>query len=465
MEYDLTLNISRITHHVSRFALLVVLLGCAVGCGGKDEPLRQSEALIRSGMHPEAINLLEKILAADNRNAKARFLLGQAYEGLGSYDEAIRNYNSAIYLYFAYPEDRATVQLTLAKLYLKQGLRGRGYNELRAIVRSTSDNAVLQQVAGLITDAYQVEQLTSGKKDNYSPRFSGDGLQLVFASYRLDNGEIFVMDIDSRRVRKRVTFTTDHDEGEPAFLSDPNYVIYSREPQTSRQVKILLQSSGSTPIYAGFYASHINSKVAQEIMPVGFGVRSLGISPDRQRVAYESNSAGNLELYILDLSGVDLGAIDPETIPSQQITRNEVDDGSPMFFPDGKRIAFVSARTDDLAEGQAERHQIYSINIDGSDERHLNPNPHDCYSPVISPDGETIAFVSARDGDIEIYLMDVDGSNERRLTNGIGASMQPAFSPDGRLLAFVSDRSDTFQIYLMRLDRPLTKRDLLLHLE
>ena len=472
MEYDLTLNISRFTHHVSRitfhvscFTLLIALFGCVVGCSGKDEPLRQSEALIRSGMHPEAINLLEKIIAVDDRNPKARFLLGQAYEGLGSYDEAIRHYKKAINLYAAHPENRDVVRFTLAKVYLKQGLRDSGYRELRAIVRSTSDNAVLQQIAGLVTDAYQVAQLTSGKKDNYSPRFSQDGLQLVFASYRLDNGEIFVMDIDTRRVRKRVTFTTDHDEGEPAFLSNSNYVIYSREPQTSRQVKILLQSSGSTPIYAGFYASHINSKVAQEIMPVGFGVRSLGISPDRQRVAYESNSAGNLELYILDLSSVDLGAIDPEAIPSQQITHNEVDDGSPVFFPDGKRIAFVSARTDDLAEGQAERHQIYSINIDGSNETHLNPNPHDCYSPVISPDGRAIAFVSAREGDIEIYMMDADGSNERRLTNGIGASMQPAFSPDSRLLAFVSDRSDTFQIYLMRLDRPLTKRDLLLHLE
>ena len=465
MEYDLTLNISRFTFHVLRFTLLVVLLGCMVGCGGKDEPLRQSETLIQSGMHPEAINLLDKILAAENRNPKARFLLGQAYEGLGSYGQAIHNYKTAINLYAARPEDKATVRLALAKVYLKQGIRDSGYRELRAIVQSTSDNAVLQQVAGLITDAYQVEQLTSGKRDNYSPRFSQNGLQLVFASYRLDNGEIFIMDIDDRRVRKRVTFTTDYDEGEPAFLSDPNYVIYSREPQTSRQVKILLQSSGSTPIYAGFYASHINSKVTQEIMPVGFGVRSLGISPDRQRVAYESNSAGNLELYILDLSGVDLGAIEPDTIPSQQITHNEVDDGSPMFFPDGKRLAFVSARTDDLAEGQAERHQIYSINIDGSDERHLNRNPHDCYSPVISPDGQTIAFVSARDGDIEIYLMDAAGSNERQLTKGIGASMQPAFSPDGRLLAFVSDRSDTFQIYLMHLDRPLTKRDLLLHLE
>ncbi len=463
MEYDLTLNISRFTHHVSRFALLIALLGGVIGCSGKDESLQQSEALIRSGMHPEAINLLDKILAVDDRNPKARFLLGQAYEGLGSYDEAVRHYRTAINLYPAHPEDRAMVRLMLAKVYLKQGVRESGYRELRAIVQSTSDSAILQQIAGLITDAYQVEQLTSGKSDNYSPRFSADGSQLAFASYRLDNGEIFVMDVDGR-VRHRVTFTTDFDEGEPAFLSNSRYLIYSREPQTARQVKILLQSSGSTPIYAGFYASHIYSRVTQEIMPVGFGVRSLGLSPDRQRVAYESNSAGNLELYTLDLRGVDLGAIDPAVIPSQQITHNQVDDGSPTFFPDGKRIVFVSARPDDSENGQ-ERHQIYSINIDGSDERRLNPNPYDCYSPVVSPDGGAIAFVSAREGDIEIYLMDADGSNERRLTNGIGASMQPAFSPDSRVLAFVSDRSDTFQIYLMHLDRPVTRRDLLRHLE
>ena len=459
-----TYHVSRITFHVSWVILTVTVLGCITGCSGKDEPLRQSEALIRSGMHPEAINLLEKILAMDDRNPKARFLMGQAYEGLGSYDEAIRHYRTSINLYTANPEDKATVRLALAKVYLKQGLREPGYNALRAIVRSTSDAAVLQGVAGLITDAYQVSQLTSGKDDNYSPRFSADGSQIAFASYRLDNGEIFIMDIDGR-VRQRVTYTTDFDEGESAFLHDPHYLIYSREPQTSRQVKILLQSSGSSPIYAGFYATHIHSKVTQEIMPVGFGVRSLGISPDRQRIAYESVRDENLELYILDLRDVDLGAINPETIPSTQITHNEVDDGSPVFFPDGERLAFVSARAADPQNEQSERHQIYSIGVDGSDETHLNPNPHDCYSPVISPDGETIAFVSTRDGDIEIYLMDADGSNERRLTNGIGASMQPAFSPDSRLLAFVSDRSDTFQIYLMHLDRPLTRRDLLLHLE
>ena len=239
MEYDLTVNISRFTHHasritfyVSRFALLVALLSCAIGCGGKDEPLRQSEVLIRSGMHPEAINLLEKILAADNRNAKARFLLGQAYEGLGSYDQAIHNYKTAINLHAARPEDKAIVRLALAKVYLKQGLRDSGYRELRAIVRSTSDNAVLQQVAGLITDAYQVEQLTSGKDDNYSPRFSADGSQIAFASYRLDNGEIFIMEINGR-VRQRVTYTTDFDEGSlrSCMIRTTSSIAVNRRPR------------------------------------------------------------------------------------------------------------------------------------------------------------------------------------------------------------------------------------------
>ena len=125
MEYNL-LNLLRITFHVSRFTLLVVLLGCVIGCGGKDEPLRQSEALIRSGMHPEAINLLEKIVAVDDRNPKARFLLGQAYEGLGSYDRAIHNYRTAINLYAARPEDKATARLALAKGVSETGASGFG---------------------------------------------------------------------------------------------------------------------------------------------------------------------------------------------------------------------------------------------------------------------------------------------------------------------------------------------------
>ncbi len=441
---------------ISIAVLMLVLF--ALGCGGADRSLQQPEELIRSGMPLEAVDLLEKLIAANERTPKAHALLGQAYEALGRYDEAIAQLKTAINLYTAQPEDRAMVRLELAKIYLKLGEREAGFNELRAIVRSTSDAAVLREVAGWAGDAYQVVQLTQGDSDNYSPAFSPDGSLIAFSSYRLDNGEIYLMDLNGR-IRQRVTFTTDFNESAPVFLSNPLYLMYSSEPKSSREVKVTLQSSGSTLIYAGFNVTHIYSKVVQELLPIGFGVRSPSASPERKRIVYESNSEGHLEVYMLDLSAIDLERIEASAIHPKRITQSKSDDGSPTFFPDGKRIVFVSSR-DGL-------HRIYTMNLDGTDEKPLSPNRYDCYSPVVSPDGKTIAFVSARDGDIEIYMMDADGSHERRITNGIGVSMQPAFSPDGTKLAFVSDRSNTFQLYLMDLTHIVTQKELIqrLHAE
>ena len=105
------------------------------------------------------------------------------------------------------------------------------------------------------------------------------------------------------------------------------------------------------------------------------------------------------------------------------------------------------------------------MNIDGQNEKHFNPNRYDCYNPTVSPDGKTIAYVSARDGDWEIYLIDTNGKNERKITSDIGRSIQPTFSPDGRYIAFVSDRSDNFHIYLMDLKKPVTREDLVKRLQ
>ena len=439
--------------HILNIALMAVLI--TVGCVSDDRSLQQIEEHIRSGMYTKAISLLEEAIARDNRKPKVYDLLGEAHEGLGQYDEAIAHGKIAINLYSAQPERRVQVRLRLANIYLKLGDRRSQFNELRAVVRSTSDNLILQEVGGLLGDSYKVVQLTKGEKDSYSPAFSPDGLQIAFAAYRADNGDIYLMDLNGR-ILQRVTFTADFNESSPVFLGNSFYVLYSREPRTTREVKLLLQSSGSTKTYAGFSVTHIYSKVTQELLPVGFGVRAPCVSADWRRVVYESNLEGNLELYSLDLSEIDLEAIGSKTIEPKPITNNEVDDGSPSSFPDGQRLAFVSSR----GHWRERVHQIYTINVDGTDEKHLNPNPYDCYSPVVSSDGNVIVFVSARDGDMEIYMMDSDGTNERRITNGIGVSMQPALSPDGTKLAFVSDRSDVFQIYLMDLAQPITRKAL-----
>lgn len=426
-----------------------------LGCQDKAEVLNRSEKLLQTGMPREAADELEPFVETTPENSKARLLLGQAYDELGRYNDAIEQFRKASQLSAAQPEQRIAARLHLARTYLKFGDRHSAFRVLRLVQQSSSDAEVLRKIAELVGDTYKTKQLTRGDSDNYSPTFSPDGTQLAFASFRLDNGEIYLMDLDGR-IRQRVTFTTDFNDSSPAFLTTPYHLFYSSEPKSSREVKVVIQSSGSTPIYAGFNVTHIHSKTTRAVLPVSFGARVPRASPAGNQVVYESNADGNLELYLLNLEGLNLAQITPEQIKPKRITYNETDDGSPAFFPDGQQLVFVSSRN--------EVNQLYTIGIDGKNEKHFNPNRYDCYNPTVSPDGKTIAYVSARDGDMEIYLIDADGQNERRITGDIGVSIQPAFSPDGRHLAYVSDRSDTFHIYLMDFDEPVTREELVFRL-
>ena len=450
-------NQCKAKHYCTSIVLCSILLvALGFGCQDNNSVLKESERHLDTGTPQAAVDGLEAFIETTPEEPKARLLLGKAYNELGRYNDAVEQLRKASQLYAAQPEERIAARLELARTYLRFGDRTSAFRVLRLVQRSASDPETLRKIIELVGDGYRTKQLTDGDSDNYSPTFSPDGIQIAFASFRTDNGEIYLMDLNGR-IRRRVTFTTDFNDSSPTFLTTPNYLFYSSEPKASREVKVVIQSSGSTPIYAGFNLTHIHSKITRAVLPVSFGARVPRASPAGDQVVYESNTDGNLELYLLDLAGINLAQLTPEDIEPKRITFNETDDGSPTFFPNGKRVMFVSSRN--------EVNQLYTIDIDGQNETHFNPNRYDSYNPTVSPDGKTIAYVSARDGDWEIYLIDADGKNERRITNDIGRSIQPAFSPDGRHLVFVSDRSDTFHIYLMSFDAPVTREDLVQRLQ
>ena len=438
-------------NYISIVVYIFLVAVFVLGCQDNRSALKEIEKQLEAGTPQTAAEGLEVFIETAPEDPKARLLLGQAYNALGRYNDAVEQFRKASQLYAAQPEERTAARFELARTYLRFGDRTSAFRVLRLIQRSASDPETLHKIIDLVGDRYRTRQLTHGDSDNYSPTFSPDGTQIAFASFRTDNGEIYLMDLNGR-IHQRVTYTTDFNDSSPVFLKTPNYLFYSSEPKSSRDVKVVIQSSGSTPIYAGFNLTHIHSKITREVLPVTFGARAPRASPAGNQIVYESNVDGNLELYLLDLDGVDLARFTPEDLEHKRITFNETDDGSSTFFPDGKRIMFVSSRN--------EVNQLYTVDIDGQNETHFNPSGHDCYNPTVSPDGQTIAYVSERDDDWEIYLIDADGKNERRVTNGIGRSIQPAFSPDGRHLVFVSDRSDTFHIYLMSFDAPVTREDL-----
>lgn len=87
----------------------------------------------------------------------------------------------------------------------------------------------------------------------------------------------------------------------------------------------------------------------------------------------------------------------------QQISKGERPATDPAFSPDGKRIVFVR-----LGRG------IFSIDLDGTNERRLTKNGRDSY-PVWSPNGKHIAFLRPYKKQWTVFVMSASGAAERRL--------------------------------------------------
>jgi WD40-like Beta Propeller Repeat len=119
-------------------------------------------------------------------------------------------------------------------------------------------------------------------------------------------------------------------------------------------------------------------------------------------------------------------------------------DNSPVWSPDGKKIAFTTER-----DGFPE---IYTMNPDGNSPTRLTNNGAIDDQPNWSPDSTKIAFASERDGNFEIYTMNADGSSQTRRTTVSGLDEDPAWSPDGTKIVFQSLRDGNEEIYTMNAD-------------
>lgn len=92
--------------------------------------------------------------------------------------------------------------------------------------------------------------------------------------------------------------------------------------------------------------------------------------------------------------------------------------------PDGSKVAFVY------------KGAIYSVPSSGGNAEKLTSGEHYDCTPVWSPDGKKIAFSSDRNGGTDIYVMGADGSNPKRLTWNSAAETPEAFTPDGSKVIF-----------------------------
>jgi hypothetical protein len=173
------------------------------------------------------------------------------------------------------------------------------------------------------------------------------------------------------------------------------------------------------------------------------GDRSFDGSPswsaDGRSLLYRRNGfTGSHGLWIVSLESGSKAQVGPSA-PNALFDAYEVPDWS----PDGSTIAFSGRPADaprDLS-GAGQWSAIWSMTAAGTEIRRLTDGSHQDHSPVFSPDGSRIAFVRGRaDGGPAVLTMDRDGSRVAPVFVGIppGAREPPAqggfrltWSPDG----------------------------------
>ena len=111
--------------------------------------------------------------------------------------------------------------------------------------------------------------------------------------------------------------------------------------------------------------------------------------------------------------------------------------GDPQISPDGRWVAYTITDTDKAANKRTT--QIYLVAVDGGEPRQLTSEKTSSSAPRWSPDGRRLAFVSARDGEAQIWTIDVESGEARRVTNVSTGAADPVWSPDGRWIAFTSE--------------------------
>ena len=111
----------------------------------------------------------------------------------------------------------------------------------------------------------------------------------------------------------------------------------------------------------------------------------------------------------------------------------------PQCAPDGKSVAFVVHQID-VKEDKPGASHIWTVGIDGRDERQITSSNDSESSPRFSPNGRHLAFTSERPGKAkgeQVWLLDRTGGEAFQLTEIKGRLQGYEWAPDSERLALV----------------------------
>jgi TolB protein len=261
--------------------------------------------------------------------------------------------------------------------------------------------------------------------------FPGPNGLIVYYDRVGDHNQLFTMRPDGSRNRQ-ITFFKDSDAIAATWSPDSRRLVFERDFED----------------HAVLYTTDPDGN---RMRPLIDGlVFQPSYSPDGRRIVFDRTLPDGDGLWIMNADGTD----------QRQLTRNPpagpdqcLCEGSPVWSPDGRRIAYVHTVDEQTVT-------LHTIRPDGTRPRQLTTVEQGVAAKIDwSPDGRRIVLSSPQierpDASANVFTMRRNGRQLTQLTHDSDGPVEngaDAYSPDGRKIAFASNRTGTFQIYTMNLD-------------
>ncbi len=249
--------------------------------------------------------------------------------------------------------------------------------------------------------------------------WSPDGTQLAFTRNMAPARELFVVPRQGGEAR-RLTFDGQVTGG-IAWTPDSRELVFDSSRKAGSNLW-RIRAAGGTPEPVGSMASH-------PTFPF--------VSLRGNRLVY-SDSFVDSNIWQYELAGPSNGSNPSPQLPKCLLC-SSVEDDSPRFSPDGRKLVFVSWRTG--AE------ELWTANSDGTAPKQLTFLEGRTGSPRWSPDGRWVAFDSRAGGSSDVYVISAAGGTPRLLTPEPSLEIEPSWSHDGRWIYFLSDRGGQSHIW------------------
>jgi serine/threonine-protein kinase len=254
------------------------------------------------------------------------------------------------------------------------------------------------------------EELSSGQVRDQYPTVSPDGRRIAVGSNRIDQQELWIVDVASRRWERVQMPTGPNAWTTLACWSHDNQHLVARR----------LFRNGTS----AYWLVALDGSSAEQLLPPREAVSggfACNFSPDNARLVVTHRVGEFSQLFVLD----------PATRREQQLTTSPSHKYEASWSPDGRWLAFAASTA-----GAMQVWRIPAAGGPASEEQQLTTGFERMFHPFYSPDGR---WLYVQPSHRNIQRMPADGGPLRPVTHFPESGLfleEPTISPDGRWLVY-----------------------------